>query len=166
SSIFKSAFRILQSAIRVMAILFKSATLVTFSPATVEIADLRVAYGRIRERARGLEAREGEEVIDATGKLVMPGFVCAHTHLYSALARGMPAPREAPLNFVQILERIWWKLDRALDAAALEASALVGALEALKSGTTTLIDHHASPAFIDGSLDVIAGALEKVGVRG
>jgi cytosine/adenosine deaminase-related metal-dependent hydrolase len=97
---------------------------------------------------------------------VTAGQVCAHTHLYSALARGMPAPREAPLNFVQILERVWWKLDRALDSASLEASALVGALEALKVGTTTLIDHHASPTFIDGSLDVIAGALEKVGARG
>jgi putative selenium metabolism protein SsnA len=104
--------------------------------------------------------------LDCGGRLVTPGFVCAHTHLYSQLARGMPAPAEKPLSFVQILERIWWKLDRALDAAALESSALIGALEALKSGTTTLVDHHASPSFIDGSLDVIANALDQVGARG
>jgi putative selenium metabolism protein SsnA len=111
-------------------------------------------------------APAGAETIDCGGRLVTAGQVCAHTHLYSSLARGMPAPREAPLNFVQILERVWWKLDKALDAASLESSALVGALEALKAGTTTLIDHHASPNFIDGSLDVIANALEKVGGRG
>src|SRR6476646_7529677 len=103
-------------------------------------------------------------------KLTMPGFVCAHTHLYSALARGMPAPAEPPRNFVEILERIWWRLDRALDAEAVELSALVGAIEAAKSGCTTLVDHHASPGrnggAVDGSLDLVAGAIAEVGLRG
>ena len=142
-----------------MAILFKSATLVTLSPATVEIADLRVAYGRIRERARGLEAREGEEVIDATGKLVMPGMVCAHTHLYSALARGMPAPPRSPQNFREILELIWWRLDCALDEETIYWSAIAGAMDAARAGTTCLFDHHASPSTIRGSLEIVRSAL-------
>jgi cytosine/adenosine deaminase-related metal-dependent hydrolase len=96
----------------------------------------------------------------------IPGFVCAHTHLYSALAPyGMPAPAVPPENFVQILERIWWKLDRALDETALRASARLYAAEALLHGTTTLIDHHESPNYIAGSLDVLADACHEFGVR-
>ncbi len=104
--------------------------------------------------------------IDGGGALLMPGLVNAHTHLYSALACGMPAPAKTPRNFVEILEEIWWKLDRALDPESLRLSALVGGLEALRSGVTTVFDHHASPSFIDGSLDVIRTALGEVGVRG
>ena len=102
-------------------------------------------------------------------KLTLPGFVCAHTHLYSSLARGMPAPKEAPRNFVEILERVWWRLDRALDAEAVEISALVGTIEAAKAGCTTLVDHHASPgrggSAVDGSLDLVAAAVAEVGLR-
>ena len=100
--------------------------------------------------------------LDCSGCLVMPGNVCAHTHLYSSLARGMPYTLEPPANFIQILQRIWWRLDRALDEESIRASALVGGVEAMLSGTTTVIDHHASPRAIDGSLDVLAGALEEV----
>lgn len=106
----------------------------------------------------------------ADGTLTLPGFVCAHTHLYSSLARGMPPPEMQPHNFVEILERVWWRLDRALDADAVELSALVGAIEAAHAGCTTLVDHHASPgrsgAAIDGSLDLVAGAIAQVGLRG
>ncbi|MCU1280288.1 MAG: hypothetical protein JWM53_3834 [bacterium] len=102
--------------------------------------------------------------------LTLPGFVCAHTHLYSSLARGMPAPTEAPRNFVEILERVWWRLDRALDAEAVQLSALVGAIEAVRAGCTTVIDHHASPgrngSAVEGSLDLVAGAVAEVGLRG
>src|SRR3954468_24165290 len=102
--------------------------------------------------------------------LTLPGFVCAHTHLYSTLARGMPAPSPPPANFVEILERVWWRLDRALDAEAVEISALVGAIEAAKAGCTTLVDHHASPGrngvAVEGSLDLVAGAIARVGLRG
>ncbi len=94
------------------------------------------------------------------------GYVNAHTHLYSALAPlGMPAPREAPVSFPQILERIWWRLDRALDAAALRASARLYVAEALLAGTTTLVDHHESPNFVEGSLDVLADACQELGMR-
>jgi putative selenium metabolism protein SsnA len=102
---------------------------------------------------------------DCSGTLVLPGNVCAHHHLYSALSRGMPYHLAPPRDFLEILQRIWWRLDRALDERSVRLSALAGGLEALRAGTTTVIDHHASPNFIDGSLDVIADALAELGLR-
>jgi putative selenium metabolism protein SsnA len=102
---------------------------------------------------------------DCAGCLILPGNVCGHTHLYSALARGMPYRLPPPANFTQILQRVWWRLDRALDEESIRHSALAGGMAALLAGTTTLIDHHASPNAIDGSLDVIADALESLGLR-
>ena len=93
------------------------------------------------------------------------GMVCGHHHLYSALARGMPAPPERPTDFRSILEKVWWRLDAALDLEMLRWSAMLGAMEALQCGTTAIIDHHESPNAIEGSLDVIADACEEVGVR-
>ena len=106
------------------------------------------------------------EVVDCAGKLILPGLVLGHTHLYSALALGMPSPQVAPRNFPEILERVWWRLDRALDDETVALSAEVGAALAARAGITTLFDHHASPAAIDGSLDRVAGAIERVGLRG
>lgn len=94
-----------------------------------------------------------------------PGLVCAHHHLYSTLARGMPAPPETPTTFQGILEQVWWRLDAALDLEMIEWSAKLGALEALEMGTTGIVDHHESPNAIEGSLDVIVAACEEVGVR-
>lgn len=94
-----------------------------------------------------------------------PGMVCAHHHLYSALARGMPAPPSTPTSFQEILEQVWWRLDTALDLEMIRWSAMLGALEALEHGTTAIVDHHESPNAIEGSLDVIAGACAEVGVR-
>jgi cytosine/adenosine deaminase-related metal-dependent hydrolase len=94
-----------------------------------------------------------------------PGLVCAHHHLYSTLARGMPPPPRTPRNFREILEQVWWRLDLALDLDLVRWSARLGAVEALESGTTAIVDHHASPTAIDGSLDVIAEACAEVGVR-
>ena len=94
-----------------------------------------------------------------------PGLVCAHHHLYSALARGMPPPPKTPTNFQEILEQIWWRLDTALDLEMIRWSALLGALEALESGTTAIVDHHESPNAIEGSLQVISDACAEVGVR-
>jgi len=94
-----------------------------------------------------------------------PGLVCAHHHLYSSLARGMPAPPRTPEGFIDILELVWWRLDRALDLETIEWSAKLGALEALERGSTAIIDHHESPNSIEGSLSVIADACEEVGVR-
>lgn len=93
------------------------------------------------------------------------GFVNAHTHIYSGLAPlGMPVPEHAPENFIQILERIWWRLDRALDERSLRASARLYVAEALLHGTTALVDHHESPNFIHGSLDVLADACQELGL--
>jgi cytosine/adenosine deaminase-related metal-dependent hydrolase len=94
-----------------------------------------------------------------------PGLVCGHHHLYSTLARGMPAPPEQPVDFVTILQQVWWRLDAALDLEMLRWSAMLGALEAVQCGTTAIIDHHEGPNAIEGSLDVIAEACEEVGVR-
>jgi cytosine/adenosine deaminase-related metal-dependent hydrolase len=93
------------------------------------------------------------------------GFVNAHTHLYSGLAPfGMPPPDPPPADFVQILERVWWKLDRALDARALRVSAQWYVTEALKLGTVGLIDHHESPELIEGSLDILADVCQAAGM--
>jgi len=147
-------------------ILLKNATAVHLFPPTIEPVDLRIQAGHIVARGKGLTPEPGEQVEDLSGRLVLPGLVNAHTHLYSALARGMPWPQEAPKNFFEILQKIWWKLDRALDEESIYYSALIGAIEAVKAGTTTLIDHHASPNYITGSLKIIREALEQVGVRG
>jgi cytosine/adenosine deaminase-related metal-dependent hydrolase len=97
---------------------------------------------------------------------IAAGAVCAHTHLYSGLARyAMPPAAPAPQNFLQILERVWWKLDRALDAESLRASAMDYVARALLAGTTTLVDHHESPNFIEGSLDILAVVCEQLGCR-
>ena len=96
---------------------------------------------------------------------VTPGWVCGHHHLYSALARGMPAPPKQPTSFIEILEQIWWRLDVALDEEMIRWSAMLGATEALLCGTTGIIDHHESPSAIDGSLSIIADACAEVGVR-
>jgi cytosine/adenosine deaminase-related metal-dependent hydrolase len=94
-----------------------------------------------------------------------PGLVCAHHHLYSSLARGMPPPPKTPTDFQEVLEQIWWRVDTALDLEMLRWSAMLGALEALESGTTAIVDHNESPNAIEGSLDVIAEACAEVGVR-
>jgi cytosine/adenosine deaminase-related metal-dependent hydrolase len=94
------------------------------------------------------------------------GFVNAHTHVYGALAPECEiGPKAAPRRFIDILEQLWWRVDRALDARSLRASARLYVAEALLCGTTTLVDHHESPGFIDGSLDVVADACESLGMR-
>ena len=105
------------------------------------------------------------KVLDAHGQYVMPGNICAHTHFYGAFARGLAIPGSAPKDFPEILRKLWWPLDRSLDSESIRLSALVCLVDAIKHGTTTLIDHHASPNSIDGSLDVIADAVDKSGLR-
>jgi cytosine/adenosine deaminase-related metal-dependent hydrolase len=98
--------------------------------------------------------------------VIRPGFVNAHTHLYSALAPlGMPAPSRRPANFVEILGAVWWRLDLALDERSLRAAARLYVAEALLRGTTGIVDHHESPAFIEGSLDVLGDACRDLGMR-
>ncbi len=106
-----------------------------------------------------------EEKLDARGQYVMPGNICAHTHFYGAYARAMAIPGVAPKDFPEILQKLWWPLDRSLNAESIEYSALPCLVDAIRHGTTTLIDHHASPNAIDGSLDIIGDAVEKSGLR-
>ncbi len=146
--------------------LLKNGTIVTLIPSTLERVDIRVHGGNITAKAKNLHPHKGEENIDLSGKFIMPGMVNAHTHLYSALSRGMTGPEQQPRNFVDILKKIWWKLDESLDEESIYYSALVGSIEAAKYGTTTLIDHHASPKRIYGSLDIIKNAMSQIGLRG
>jgi len=132
-------------------------------PPEVVRGDVVVDAGRIV--SIGGPVRAGAARLDCGGCLVVPGNVCAHTHLYSALGRGMPFGLESPRTFVDILRRVWWRLDRALDPETIRASALAGGMEALLAGTTTLVDHHASPSAIEGSLDLVADALGELGIR-
>jgi putative selenium metabolism protein SsnA len=135
---------------------------VTLDPPELVHADVVIAGDRI---AAVGTAPPGSARRDCSGTLIIAGNVCAHHHLYSALARGMPYELEPPASFVQILQRVWWRLDRALDEPAIRLSALRGGLDAVLAGTTTIVDHHASPNAIDGSLDIIAAALEELGLR-
>jgi putative selenium metabolism protein SsnA len=105
------------------------------------------------------------EKLDAKGQYVMPGNICAHTHFYGAFARGMGMPVAPPKDFTEILQKLWWPLDKALTLEDVRASAQVMLIDAIRHGTTTLFDHHASPNAIEGSLDVIADVVENAGVR-
>lgn len=108
---------------------------------------------------------DGAAMLDAGGGVIMPGFINIHTHLYGAFACGMPLKAEPPSNFVEILQRLWWRLDKALTLEDVRVSALVGLCRCLRAGATTIVDHHASPSAVRGSLDVIAAAARQVGVR-
>lgn len=136
---------------------------VSLDPPRAIRADVRIVDGRVAGLGSG---PGGGATLDCSGCLVIPGNVCAHHHLYSSLARGMPYRLEPPRDFVQILQRVWWRLDRALDPSTSWWSAVVGGAEALRSGTTTVIDHHASPNDIEDSLEGLASALgDHLGIR-
>ncbi len=135
-----------------MGIAITGGTVLSLDPLSVERRDLLL----------GSEPRRS---IDASGCLVLPGLAIAHTHLYSGLARGMPGPAQPTRSFREILEKVWWRLDAALDERSLRASAESALLDAALCGTTAVLDHHESPSFIGGSLDVLAAAARAVGVR-
>lgn len=150
--------------------LITNATLVTWGdPAQVlENHALYIEDGKIAAigNSADLENQSPDaEKLDARGQVVMPGNICAHTHFYGAYARGLATPGPAPKNFPEILERLWWQLDKALDADTVRTSAQVFMVDAIRHGTTTLIDHHASPNALPGSLDTIADAVEEAGLR-
>ncbi len=105
------------------------------------------------------------EQLDAEGQYIMPGNICAHTHFYGAYSRGLAIPGSAPKDFPEILDKLWWPLDKALTRDEVRASALLNLVDAIKHGTTTLLDHHASPNVIPGSLENIAEAVDQSGLR-
>lgn len=103
---------------------------------------------------------------DVRGKIIMPGMINTHMHLYSTFARGMDLKTDQlPENFVEILEKLWWRLDQTLNEEDIYCSAIYALLDGVKKGTTTIFDHHASSNLIDGSLDIITEAVRQTGIR-
>jgi putative selenium metabolism protein SsnA len=150
--------------------LITNAKLITWEPENriLENHGLLIENNLIREIATTEKLTSkypNEEILDAHSQYVMPGNICAHTHFYGAYARGMAIPGPAPNDFPEILQKLWWPLDRSLDAESIRYSALPCLVDAIRHGTTTLIDHHASPNAIDGSLDILGDEVEKAGLR-
>lgn len=110
--------------------------------------------------------RTADRTIDARGNIVMPGLINTHHHLYSTFARGFSPPGPPARNFEEILSSLWWKLDKALDSGDVYYSGLLALMDAARAGCTTIIDHHASPACVDGSLDQLERAFRDVGLSG
>ncbi len=153
-----------------MALFLKNADYVDYQTFEIRNTHLKVNEGNNAtiEFLKELPAeatQAGNTVIDCTNRLVTKSFACGHNHIYSALARGMNPPKKNPLNFYENLKYVWWTLDKSLDKEMVSASAYAAAMSCAKNGVTFCIDHHASPNYILGSLDVIAEAFEKVGVQ-
>ena len=130
---------------------------------------IAVENGKITEidRTSNLEKKHSQaEVLDASGRIVMPGIVCSHSHLYGMLLRAAPLKIEPPSDFTQILQRVWWPADEAMNYEDAYASALVACMEFAKSGVTTFADTYSGPNSIDGVLDHIAKAVNDIGIRG
>ncbi|MBC7218796.1 MAG: amidohydrolase family protein [Hadesarchaea archaeon] len=150
-------------------LLIKNGLIVTMDKDRRIIADGSIAVdeGRIVSVKRGHSGKnKPEEVIDARGKIVMPGLVCSHTHLYGMLLRAAPLKIEPPTDFSQILQRVWWPMDEAMNKEDAYASALISCLEFIKTGTTLFADTFSGPNAISGVLDRIAAAVERSGIRG
>ena len=148
-----------------MALVLRNALLVDLDPINVERADLRIEAGKIVARGK-VATGAADDIIDCGGAVVLPGLVNGHTHLYSALAVGMPALRAIPQIFWRFYNSSGGVWIRPSMPQSNEFSARIGALDALHCGTTTLIDHHASPNAIADSLNRIEAGLASVGVRG
>ena len=149
--------------------IIKNARIVTFdNNKVIEKGFLKIKNGIIIaiESGNDFNLEINEEVIDAKGNIVMPGFICTHGHIYSAFARGMDLKGGSTSNFLEILQNLWWRLDKKLNYEDIYYSALVTIIDCIKSGVTCLFDHHASQCSIDGSLDVIEKAFCELGLRG
>ena len=153
-----------------MTLYLKDATYIDWKTLAFESTHLAVETGKDGgiSLQNSLPSRDtlgaDDRILDCRQLLVTRSFGCGHHHIYSALARGMPAPSKIPHNFSEILQYIWWHLDKSLDTEMIEASALVSALYCAKNGVTFVIDHHASPFAIENSLETIAGAFDRIGI--
>lgn len=130
----------------------------------LKVEGTRVAAVGTMEEYKALEIAPDAQVEDLGGNIVMPGMVCTHSHFYGQLIRGMAVPRKLRC-WQQVLQDLWWNVDRALNEEMNYASAVMGLVEGLKCGVTTYIDHHASPACCPGSLDILEEAVKKLGAR-
>jgi putative selenium metabolism protein SsnA len=147
--------------------IFEDLTLVDLSgPRVREGMDIAVDGGVIADVGKSLAAKYPSAAREHHGNMATPGLVCSHHHLYSALARGMMVAIQPSKDFAQQLKHLWWRLDRAIDEKIIRASVLAGLCEAARWGVTSVIDHHASPEFIDGSLSAIREEFERMGMRG
>lgn len=146
-------------------ILIEDGKIVSIGQAVLDSASRRSNDNTLFFERSGAKSRSKKlTVIDAGGRVVLPGFINPHMHLYSQFAKGMNVPRMS--SFRDILEKLWWKLDLALTENDIYYSALLGLIDSIRSGVTTVFDHHASYGSIKGSLDTIARAFLKTGVRG
>lgn len=123
------------------------------------------AIAEVGPTAKIRAAHPGARFLDAGGRAILPGSINTHTHLYSAFARGMALKDAAPANFTEILDRLWWRLDKTLTLDDVYWSAMVGMIDCIRNGVTTIFDHHASPNAVTGSLPRIAQAAHKTGMR-
>ncbi|MCD6386139.1 putative aminohydrolase SsnA [Candidatus Sumerlaeota bacterium] len=152
-----------------------NATILTFNEKNevIKNGSVEIENGKIKSikkqakigKAKNEGANRQRKRIDAEGRVLMPGLINLHMHLYSTFARGI-ALKRSPKNFVQLLRFLWWRLDSVLGEKDVYYSALVPLVQAIRSGVTTLVDHHSSPSFISGSLDVLAEAFQQAGLRG
>lgn len=149
-------------------LILKNATAVQLYPAKVERnVDIIIENDEIIATGCALASRYPQAIVkEMHGRLVMPGNVCSHNHFYSGLSRGIQANIAPSPDFISTLKNLWWRLDRALDEESLYYSALICSLEAIRSGCTAVIDHHASPNYINGSLSQLRNVFLKVGLRG
>ncbi|MGD9403293.1 MAG: amidohydrolase family protein, partial [bacterium] len=148
-------------------LLIKNGTVVTLGDENrvIDGGAVLVDGARIREVGKTSEFTGSyDAVIDATNKVVLPGFINAHMHFYSTMVRGL-GKMEPAVDFVDVLNKLWWRLDKQLLLDDCYYSALIPLIDAVKKGTTTIIDHHASPFAVTGSLDRIATAVREVGLR-
>ena len=111
------------------------------------------------------EAYPDAQYVDAAGGVIMPGLINAHTHIYSGLARGLSIPGYNPTNFFEILDGMWWHIDRHLTLDGTRASAYATILDCIRNGVTTIFDHHASFGEIPGSLFAIRDTAKETGMR-
>jgi putative selenium metabolism protein SsnA len=149
-------------------LIIKNATVVNFSPPEVhQDWDIVIKDDLIAAAGPGVsKGLSADEVWDLKGGIVHPGLVCSHNHFYSGLARGVLADIPPSPDFISTLKNLWWRLDKAIDKEILKSSGQICCLDAIKNGTTSVIDHHASPSFIEGSLSVLKDAFEQTGLRG
>lgn len=149
-------------------LILKNATAVQFSPASVrENVDIVVDGSTIIEVGGNLSAKYPQAVCkEMRGRIVMPGLVCAHNHFYSGLSRGIMASIAPCPDFISTLKNLWWRLDRALDEESLYYSGVICSLEAIRHGCSAVIDHHASPSYIKGSLNILRKGFLEAGLRG
>jgi putative selenium metabolism protein SsnA len=146
----------------------KHANVINFSPAELlEGVDIVVTDSVITAVGKGVgTGLSADKIIDVHGAYVHPGMVCSHHHYYSGLSRGIMANIPASPDFISTLKNLWWRIDRSLDERSVYYSSLICSIDAIKAGTTSVIDHHASPNFINGSLTQIRAGFEHAGLRG